>query len=138
MGTRAIVRLFEKMDDVTENSVVVFTQYDGYPSYFGKKIAEFASAMTITNGLGGDSTNVANGAACFAAQLVCVLKTKPGNIYLYAAYDDWSWLDYTYDLVIEAGKPVLIKAYEVVSGENESEEKLVFSGTCADFLAQLS
>ena len=137
MGTRAIVRLIETLEHGTENNIVLYTQYDGNPERYGKTLAEFSAKMTIVNGIGGDTTNIANGAGCFAAQLVSHLKKGAGNIYLYASFDDVSWLDYTYDLIIQEGKPVMIKVYEVEYGENKASESLLFTGTCAEFLDSL-
>ena len=136
MGTRAIVRILEKTENGLEENIVIYTQYGGDPEFFGKALAEFSADFFIVNGLGEPEAKIANGAGCFAAQLVCHLKKIPGNIYIYPRFDEVLWLDYTYDLILKAGKPVEIKAYAV--GEDETKELELFSGTCKDFLDWLN
>ena len=138
MGTRAIVRIFEKTEMGLEDNIVIYTQYDGYPEFFGKTLAEFSSAFYIVDVLENPEVKVANGAGCFAAQLVCHLKKKPGNIYIYPSFHDVSGLEYTYDLILKARKPVEINVYEIEESEEEATEKEIFSGTCIDFLDWLN
>ena len=138
MGTRAIVRIMEKTETGLEENIVIYSQYDGYPEFFGKGLAEFSADFFIVNGLGESKVKIANGAGCFAAQLVCHLKKKPGNIYIYPSFSDLSGLDYTYDLILNAGKPVEIKSYEIGEAEDETTEKEIFSGTCKEFLVWLN
>lgn len=72
MGTRSITRILADGKPL----LTFYRQFDGYPSGHGKELAEFIAGITIVNGYnpsmrGGTH---ANGAGCFAGQLVAKLK----------------------------------------------------------------
>jgi hypothetical protein len=80
MSTRAVIRVFNEGKEVIAN---IYKHWDGYPSALGVDLADFLSDFTLVNGLGaGQSSKVANGMGCLAAQLIAHLKTAPGDVYL--------------------------------------------------------
>ena len=90
MGTRSLTKVIETWVDVETNKkkkdvlVVMYRQFDGYPSGQGKDLVEFLKDSKIVNGLGGDDLNskkVFNGAGCLAAQLIAHFKKGAGGIY---------------------------------------------------------
>jgi hypothetical protein len=80
MGTRSLTVV---KDSRNKEIIVLYRQYDGYPTGHGNELVEFLKPFTIVNGLSGDRSKVANGMECLAAQLVCHFKTEPGNFYLH-------------------------------------------------------
>ena len=80
MGTRALVRVIDRNEEI----LCLYRQFDGYPDGLGQELADFATPLTIGNGIPVDATDFANGMGCFAAQLVAHLKDKAGNVYVYA------------------------------------------------------
>jgi len=109
--------------------VVLYGQYDGYPDGYGKDLYEFLSNISITDGLlvGSNKENIANGAGCLAAQLVCNFKTEPGGFYLVNESQDWGE-DYKYTVtVLGTGEaPFHIK----VQNDDGTE---IFSGNVEEF-----
>lgn len=102
MGTRSQTAVY----DGTDKLVQIYRQSDGYPSGHGKELAEFMTGMTLVNGMGmNDPRRTANGAGCFAAQLVAHFKTGPGGIYLEAPSQDLLQHDYTYVIGLDAFAP---------------------------------
>lgn len=79
MGTRSITRV---KDELGQSVAAIYRQYDGYLSGHGADLREGFGLFKIINGLGKDTTNVANGMGCLAAQIVAKLKTKAGGVYL--------------------------------------------------------
>ncbi len=85
MGTRSLTFVYEEYKDGAEPILCLYRQYDGYPEGHGAELAEFMSGFTIVNGLGAKTERkIANGAGCFAAQLVAHFKTDPGQFYIHA------------------------------------------------------
>jgi hypothetical protein len=76
MGTRSTYRIIEqyKQEDGSiqdNNLVLVYRQYDGYPTGHPLETAEWLSTAKVVNGLGMNETQlVFNGAGCLAAQLI--------------------------------------------------------------------
>ena len=99
MGTRSLTH-------VQENGVTIFTiyrQFDGYPEKpgIGYELAKFCAARKIINGISGQTKdNAANGAGCFAAQLVAHLKEEIGNVYLHVPDTSDCGEEYTYTINI--------------------------------------
>lgn len=94
MGTRSLTFVYDSND---KPLVCMYRQFDGYPSGYGKELAEFLKPLKMVNGLGVDVRNVANGAGCLAAQMVAHFKNGPGGIYLYApepGADHWQDFEY--------------------------------------------
>jgi hypothetical protein len=81
MGTRSLTWVYDDQEPV----ICLYRQYDGYPEGHGAELAEFINGFTIVNGLGAKTDRkIANGAGCFAAQLVAHFKTEAGQFYLHA------------------------------------------------------
>lgn len=129
MGTRSITR-------ITHNGKPLLTfyrQFDGYPSGHGKDIAGFMDGITIVNGYtssmkGGTH---ANGAGCFAAQLLSHLKFIGGDDGLggiYVRTHDVGNQEYTYTITLQTQGDGWDSADEIISvkceghGKNDSYE----------------
>ena len=97
MGTRSCTNVY---DYDGKPIVSMYRQYDGYYSGHGQELADFIAKLTLVNGLSGDTTNLANGPGCLAAQIVAHFKTlcgAVGGIYLYPPNEDNSQ-EYNYDV----------------------------------------
>lgn len=118
MGTRSLTYVYDGRDTKnTQALLCMYRQFDGYPSDAGQEIADFAKGFTIVNGFGPGQENavgtIANGADCFAAQLVAHFKDTVGNFYLRTTDQDQdSGQEYEYHLFVQEGVPVQIKCYE--------------------------
>lgn len=118
MGTRSLTYVYDGRDTKnTQALLCMYRQFDGYPSDAGQEIADFAKGFTIVNGFGPGQENavgtIANGAGCFAAQLVAHFKDTVGNFYLRTTDQDQdSGQEYEYHLFVQEGVPVQIKCYE--------------------------
>ena len=84
MGTRSLTTFID--DHTKEEIVVMYRQYDGYPSGHGRDLTNFLNEMKIVNGIPGGkkSTQLANGISCLAAQVVSHFKNGVGDFYLHA------------------------------------------------------
>src|SRR5690242_8681953 len=81
MGTRSITRVIHNGTPI----LTFYRQYDGYPAGHGKELADFISGIEFVNGYSANHQNggYANGAGCFAAQLLMRMKDRhstPGGI----------------------------------------------------------
>ena len=74
-------------DDTNRVLMNMYRQCDGYPSGIGTELYEFLKDFKVVNGLSfcddSDSSKVANGAGCLAAQIVAHFKGGPGGVYLH-------------------------------------------------------
>lgn len=98
----------------------MYRQFDGYPNGAGQELADFSKGFTIVNGYGSGAElgKVANGAGCFAAQLVAHFKKEVGGFYLYTTEQDPnSGQEYEYHLFVQEGVPVQIKCYKTWNGK---------------------
>ena len=88
MSTRSLVRFAKREEGVSFSEhpkrveVQVYKHYDGYQSGHPTELAKFLNRFRIVNGLTNDSSYVANGLGCLAAQYVEVFKMEPGDLYL--------------------------------------------------------
>lgn len=118
MGTRSLTYVYDGRDTKnTQALLCMYRQFDGYPTGAGQEIADFAKGFTIVNGFGPDQDDaldtIANGAGCFAAQLVAHFKKRVGGFYLRVAdpkRDDGQ--EFEYHLFVQERVPVQIKCYE--------------------------
>jgi hypothetical protein len=137
MGTRSTYRVIEQWtDDKTgkiknENLVLVYLQYDGYPTGHPIDTAEWLSTGLVVNGYSpGEEKLVFNGAGCLAAQLVGKYKTGTGGCYIQSLSSrSKSWEDYLYDIIVKEDKSI-----EYVCYENGKRPKEIFRGSPADFV----
>jgi hypothetical protein len=93
MGTRALTFVYNQRNKPIIN---LYSQYDGYPEGLGRTLAGFLEPLKVVNGLGRDTSGVANGMGCLAAQLVALLKTAPGGFYLESVTETDLGQDYEY------------------------------------------
>ena len=119
MGTRSLTLVY----DGNEAVVNMYRQYDGYPSGHGRELAEFLSPLTIVNGIGRETANIANGMGCLAAQLVAHFKDGVGQFYLHPVSAKDCGQDYEYHVYENR---VVVKNYngnEIFSGTWENFDK---------------
>lgn len=118
MGTRSLTYVYDGRDTKnTQALLCMYRQFDGYPSGAGQEIADFAKSFTIVNGFGPGQedavSTIANGAGCFAAQLVARFKKHVGGFYLRTTEQDPDYgQEYEYHLFVQEGVPVQIKCYD--------------------------
>lgn len=126
MGTRSTTTIIEKAGEKETPIMKLYIQYDGYPDGVGLDLANFSKDMQIVNGFSrNDEIKQANGAGCFAAQLIASLKKGIGNVYVIPLTDGDE--EYNYKLIIEEKQPVKIRLKE--------EE---FDGTANEFYEKYS
>lgn len=102
MGTRCLTVIY---NDNNKEIAVLYRQYDGYPAGHGAELNEFLEGMKIVDGLSGDTTKVANGMECLAAQIVAYFKTGPGGFYLCPAGTRDTGEEYIYHIKNGNGMP---------------------------------
>ena len=99
MATRASIKFVDKEGNFLAN---VYHHYDGYPQYLGTKLFELIEGDMV-NGLSGGMNVLGehfNGMGCLVASVVAMLKTAPGNVYLYSEKDFGNvGEDYLYEVV---------------------------------------
>lgn len=79
MGTRSII-VFQSQG---VRYLVIYQQYDGYPSGVGKVLVNFIKSKKFVNGYNDKETQF-NGFGCFLAQYICHIKNgEAGNAYIY-------------------------------------------------------
>ena len=84
MGTRSLTVFNNEMDN--SEIVVLYRQYDGYPTGHGRDLLSFLNNMEIVNGISNtEKRRIANGMGCLSAQIVAYLKEAPGDFYLHSA-----------------------------------------------------
>lgn len=110
MSTRSITAI---LDEDGREIVVVYNQYDGYPSGYGLELAKFLSGFKVTNGISAnkESKKIANGMECLAAQLVVNFKTDVGGVYLYTAKTRRMGDEYLYEVSLVNSK-LMIKLFK--------------------------
>ena len=140
MGTRSTYRVIEQYKNEAgsiENNelVLIYRQYDGYPTGHPLETAEWLATAKVVNGLGMNETQlVFNGAGCLAAQLVAKYKDGPGGCYLHPlSHRGKCWEDYLYDIIIKEDKTIEFVCYE--NGKRKTE---VFRGSPSDFVLHYS
>ena len=143
MGTRSLTHFIERYKEVSKDKrrkpkvvdteiVVMYRQYDGYPSGHGIQLAEFLSKGRLVNGISATENElVFNGMGCLSAQVVANFKEGAGNIYLHTAGTKDCWEEYDYYVI----------------GDDETKEltlkcvgyggKVLFEGTPKEFIEQL-
>lgn len=112
MGTRSltVVKDTEKSKDI----IVMYRQFDGYPTGHGAELKEFLADFTVVNGISSNTPErAANGMGCLAAQLVAHFKVgQPdihngspiGNIYLEPSGSRDLREEYVYTVYMSKGK----------------------------------
>jgi hypothetical protein len=134
MGTRSTTKVYEYSGKLTpavkrklKPLLSLYRQMDGYPSGHGRDLADFLSDMVVVNGFGMDTpTKAANGAGCLAAQLVCVLKSGIGGIYVTTPDDTQSYDYKIYVTSEEVPHQIFVEVFQY--------KKKIFEGDVADFI----
>ena len=84
MGTRSLTVFNNEMDN--SEIVVLYRQYDGYPTGHGRDLLSFLNNMEVVDGISNtEKRRIANGMGCLSAQVVAHLKEAPGDFYLHSA-----------------------------------------------------
>jgi len=133
MGTRALTFVY----DGDKPIVNLYRQYDGYPSGHGRELAEFLDGFKIVNGIGRETTRIANGMGCLAAQVVAHFKDSVGGFYIHSVDSTECGQDYEYH-VYQKDKELRVRVTDrgcnmfglTTSDTNEG----IFDGTATEFL----
>ena len=144
MGTRSLTHFIERYTQKPKTKrgkvkvkdieiVVMYRQYDGYPSGHGIELAEFLSQGRLVNGISAaEKELVFNGMGCLAAQVVANFKEGAGGFYLHPAGTKDCWQDYDYYVIgDDETKELTLKCVS-------SRGKVVFEGTPKEFIEQLA
>jgi hypothetical protein len=139
MGTRSTYRVIEEWkDDATGKTgqnklLLMYRQFDGYPSGHPLETAEWLASGQVVNGLRMDEKRlVFNGAGCLAAQLVAKYKTEAGGTYIHPiSHRGQCWENYLYDIIVKEDASI-----EYVCYENGKRKVEIFRGTPADFVTK--
>jgi hypothetical protein len=133
MGTRALTFVY----DGDKPIVNLYRQYDGYPSGHGRELAEFLDGFKVVNGIGRETTRIANGMGCLAAQVVAHFKDSVGGFYIHSVDSTECGQDYEYH-VYQKDKELRVRVTDrgcnlfglTMSDTNEG----IFDGTATEFL----
>ena len=133
MGTRALTFVY----DGDKPIVNLYRQYDGYPSGHGLELAEFLDGFKVVNGIGRETTRIANGMGCLAAQVVAHFKDSVGGFYIHSVDSTECGQDYEYH-VYQKDKELRVRITDrgcnmfglTMSDTNEG----IFDGTVTEFL----
>jgi hypothetical protein len=135
MGTRSTYRIIEQYkneDGSIENNnlVLIYRQYDGYPTGHPLETAEWLSNGKVVNGYSMSEELQFNGAGCLAAQLIAKYKDGPGGTYIHSLDSRGeSWEDYLYDIIVKEDRTI-----EYVCYDNNEDKTELFRGTPAQFV----
>jgi hypothetical protein len=138
MGTRSTTLFIETYKDESgkkqkKNKIVVmYRQYDGYPSGHGQELAEFLSKGKMVNGIGvGSNEIVFNGMGCLTAQVVAHFKDGSGGIYLQSNDKDCGE-EFRYQVIGDLDtKEITIKVFASCF---PTKSKPIFVGTPTEML----
>jgi len=143
MGTRSLTHFIERYKEQPKDKrrkpkvkdteiVVMYRQYDGYPSGHGIQLAEFLVKGKLVNGISFAETQLLfNGMGCLTAQVVANFKEGAGNIYLHTAGTKDCWEEYDYYVI--GDNDTMELTLKCVT----SRGKVLFEGTPKEFLEQL-
>jgi|688.fasta_scaffold227587_2 hypothetical protein len=141
MGTRSTYRVIEEWKDdttgkISQNKLVLmYAQYDGYPTGHPMDTAKWLASGKVVNGYGANEKKlVFNGAGCLAAQLVAKFKDSVGGYYIHPMnHRGQCWENYTYDIIIKEDKSIEYICYEI-GGSKKITFKKLFQGSPEDFI----
>jgi hypothetical protein len=104
----------------------MYRQSDGYPSGHGVDLAAFLTPITLINGIGLETANVANGMGCLAAQMIVHFKHGVGGIYMQVpdvVANAEGWQEYEYHVYPD----------HVEVCTNGAQPKILFTGSWQAF-----
>lgn len=136
MGTRSLTVVKEALK--SKDIIVMYRQFDGYPSGHGAELKAFLEPLKLVNGLGRDSHNVANGMSCLAAQLVMHFKgNQPfsdiaGGFYLYPSGTRDTGEEFIYT-VYSKDNAIHLLLQEARPEMKQSNMPVVYQGPIANF-----
>jgi len=141
MGTRSTYRVIEEWKDdttgkISQNKLVLmYAQYDGYPTGHPMDTAKWLASGKVVNGLRLDEKGLTfNGAGCLAAQLVAKFKDGAGGYYIHPMnHRGQCWENYTYDIIVKEDKSIEYICYEI-GGSKKITFKKLFQGSPEDFI----
>ncbi len=133
MGTRALTFVYDGEKPI----VNLYRQYDGYPTGHGRELAEFLNGFKVVNGIGAETTRIANGMGCLAAQIVAHFKDSVGGFYIHSVDATECGQDYEYH-VYQKDRELRVRVTDrgcnmfglTMSDTNEG----IFDGTVAEFV----
>jgi hypothetical protein len=133
MGTRSLTFVYDGDKPILN----LYRQYDGYPTGHGAELAQFLEGFTIVNGIGKETTRVANGMGCLAAQVVAHFKDSVGGFYIHSVDSKECGQDYEYH-VYQKDKELRVAVTDrgcnmfglTMSDKNDS----IFDGSVAEFV----
>jgi hypothetical protein len=109
MGTRSNTVVIETGNGAEYILLNMCRQMDGYLSGHGADLLAFMDGMRLCNGIGlqNDTEKLANGAGCFAAQLIAHFKDGVGGFYIERPLKSHAVCvnDYTYVIRIDTYAP---------------------------------
>jgi hypothetical protein len=129
MGTRSLTVVKDQYSD--GENMVMYRQFDGYPTGHGKELADFLKGKSIVNGLSGDTSMVFNGAGCLAASIVTHFKAEAGSggFYLYPSGSRDIGENYVYTLTVDDDFTIHLK---VDAGYGDNFDT-IYDGKLEDF-----
>jgi len=130
MGTRSLVHFWDETGDVVLTTIC--RQYDGYPECRGLMLAKFLTDIRMVNGIpvSIDTSMMANGIGCLAAQWIAVEKEGVGGVYIYAAGADDCGEEYVYNVRLLEDDTLEV---EVICTYSDSDSPY-FKGAPADLV----
>jgi hypothetical protein len=133
MGTRALTFVYDGEKPI----VNLYRQYDGYPTGHGRELAEFLDGFKVVNGIGAETTRIANGMGCLAAQVVAHFKDSVGGFYIHSVDATECGQDFEYH-VYQKDKELRVRITDRgcnLFGLTMSDtNKGIFDGTVAEFV----
>ena len=121
MGTRSLTIFNNEWDN--EEIVVLYRQYDGYPTGHGRDLLSFLNNMNMVNGISNnEKRKIANGMGCLSAQVIAYLKEAPGDFYLHSAGTRDIGEEFIYTLYYT--EELKIKVQDTYDGE----DNVIFDG----------
>jgi len=132
MGTRALTFVYDGEKPI----VNLYRQYDGYPTGHGAELAEFLDGFKVVNGIGAETTRIANGMGCLAAQVVAHFKDSVGGFYIHSVDATECGQDYEYHVYQkdrELRVRVTDRGYNMFGLTMSDTNASIFDGTVAEF-----
>jgi hypothetical protein len=134
MGTRALTFVYSENNKPLVN---LYRQYDGYTTGHGAELAEFLNGFKIINGIGAETTRVANGMGCLAAQIVAHFKDSVGQFYIHSVDSKECGQDYEYHVYQKDGElrvAVTDRGCNMFGLTTSDVNESIFDGPVADFV----
>ncbi len=132
MGTRALTFVYDGDKPILN----LYRQYDGYPTGHGRELAEFLNGFKVVNGIGAETTRIANGMGCLAAQIVAHFKDSVGGFYIHSVDATDCGQDYEYHVYQkdrELRVRVTDRGYNMFGLTMSDTNASIFDGTVAEF-----